>query len=548
MSYSGSAVQSSRSKWSNRFPVYQIDFTAVASGKRVATSKRRVRWRFGFSNKEALEAGETGTACRGEEHDVTVVWSVTSGKRLVLADGQEVHYSTVRSGVFEFSWTLRGNHVLKVVAHAAPQLNPTPGFRQYDLNVDGQSFFVMPKVYELGIRGPIASHAPVSGASSQTDRSAPPQKSYGYYDLNKGDYLKSTDKLQEETDLQKAIQDSIEESRKHLQKREPSGASDSDVARKVTHSVTPAEKAAEVDLLDMMGSVSVSSPPVNNGTDAFNQVTQQVPYVTTGQNQMTSQPFPHASSHPVFSAAPVQASKTYSQQVPGYGVGNQQFVASNQYQAPNSATDTGANQPESVVTHPSGTTRNDYSSNYQSPASATSVEHISPPNYQTQVSLPAVNVSSVSHVDTDPMMNKLVNFDNIRAPVKGKNETLLTNIFSDASKGADNGNKWNGPQPSLSEMQSSKAHGTKQEVMTTAYNSSNSNALVATGNQPGYAVQLPQAYTQNPGQGYGSAQNQAYQQQQPYDYQQQVNQQQYYSQFSQQQQQYGGYQQPPPSY
>jgi len=27
-----------------RAPVYQIDFTAVASGKRIASTKRRVRW------------------------------------------------------------------------------------------------------------------------------------------------------------------------------------------------------------------------------------------------------------------------------------------------------------------------------------------------------------------------------------------------------------------------------------------------------------------------------------------------------------------------
>ena len=26
------------------YPVYQIDFTAVASGKRIASTKRRVRW------------------------------------------------------------------------------------------------------------------------------------------------------------------------------------------------------------------------------------------------------------------------------------------------------------------------------------------------------------------------------------------------------------------------------------------------------------------------------------------------------------------------
>ncbi|KAG7339378.1 hypothetical protein IV203_006501 [Nitzschia inconspicua] len=131
--------------------VYQIDFTAVASGKRFASTKRRVRWRFGFANAEALAAGQTGTDCRGEEHDVTIVWSITSGKRLVLADGQEVHYSNSRNTVFEFSWTMRGNHVLKVVAHASPPLSAQPGFRQYDFFVDGQSFFTFPKVFRLGL-------------------------------------------------------------------------------------------------------------------------------------------------------------------------------------------------------------------------------------------------------------------------------------------------------------------------------------------------------------------------------------------------------------
>jgi len=134
-------------------PLYAIDFTAVACGKRIANTKRRVRWRFGFANPDALAAGETGTACRGEEHDVTLVWSVTSGKRLLLADGQEVHYSNSRSAVLDFSWTMRGNHVLKVVAHATAPMTAEPGFRQYDFYVDGRSFFSFPKVYRLGLTG-----------------------------------------------------------------------------------------------------------------------------------------------------------------------------------------------------------------------------------------------------------------------------------------------------------------------------------------------------------------------------------------------------------
>jgi len=135
----------------NQSHVYQIDFTAVASGKRIASSKRRVRWRFGFANLDALAAGQTGTDCRGEEHDVTIVWSVTSGKRLVLSDGKEVHNSKNRNTVFEYSWTSKGNHVMKVVAHSQPPMSAVPGFRQYDFFVDGQSFFTFPKVFRLGL-------------------------------------------------------------------------------------------------------------------------------------------------------------------------------------------------------------------------------------------------------------------------------------------------------------------------------------------------------------------------------------------------------------
>ncbi len=150
--------------------------------------------RFGFTNQDALAAGGTGTECRGEEHDITLIWSLTSGKRLVLADGQEVHYSNSRSHVFDFSWTMRGNHVLKVTAHANAPINAHPNFRQYDFFVDGMSFFSMPKVYRLGLTEATPIHdngslalahsSRVSGgysnynAGAQYDqRAAPPRKS-----------------------------------------------------------------------------------------------------------------------------------------------------------------------------------------------------------------------------------------------------------------------------------------------------------------------------------------------------------------------------------
>lgn len=165
-----------------RSPVYQIDFTAVDAGKRIASSKRRIRWRFGFTNQDALAAGETGTACRGEEHDITLIWSITSGKRLVLADGQEVHYSNSRSQVFDFSWTMRGNHVLKVIAHVTTPMNAPPNFRQYDFFVDGMSFFSMPKVYRLGLTGADPIHEPGALALAHSSR----RSAYGNYSMGSG--------------------------------------------------------------------------------------------------------------------------------------------------------------------------------------------------------------------------------------------------------------------------------------------------------------------------------------------------------------------------
>ena len=108
--------------------------------------------RFGFANARALASGLNGTDCRGEEHDVTFVWSISSGKRTIIFDGQEVHFSSSRSGIFDHSWTLKNtNHVLKIVAHATPPMSTTPGFRQYDFFVDGLSFFRFPKVFRLGL-------------------------------------------------------------------------------------------------------------------------------------------------------------------------------------------------------------------------------------------------------------------------------------------------------------------------------------------------------------------------------------------------------------
>lgn len=209
--------------------------------------------RFGFPNQQALAEGRTGTDCRGEEHDVTIVWSITSGKRQISMDGREIHYSTNRASLLDFSWQTKGNHVIKVLCHAAPPLSAQPGFRQYDLLVDGQSFFTMPKVFQLGIKGQIPNQvsgygnpiSPVSMGSSSLTREMPASRE------------------QEEEDLRRAIEASIQETRTHLQSR----SADDRSAYTTPHPTSTAANES-ADLLDLNGgpppphdSASVASMP-----------------------------------------------------------------------------------------------------------------------------------------------------------------------------------------------------------------------------------------------------------------------------------------------
>lgn len=238
-----------------QFPVYQIDFSAVAAGKRVAATKRRIRWRFGFPNLKALEEGRTGTECRGEEHEIVIVWSVTSGKRQIIMDGREIHFSSNRVGVIDFSWNAKGNHVFKTICHATPPLSPQPGFRQYDLFIDGQTFFRMPKVFELGVRGVSAQDNRIPGQynsyNEEQGYNNNPRSAYGGYPSSSEPSIRPPQSSSEEdAELQRAIQASLADAKNHLGEN-PSSAPD------VLSSTTPAPATA--DLLDFDG------PAVSSG-------------------------------------------------------------------------------------------------------------------------------------------------------------------------------------------------------------------------------------------------------------------------------------------
>lgn len=86
-------------------------------------------------------------ACRGQEHEVVLIWSVTSGKRTILQDGLEVFYSLSRGNKFEHSWTSRGGILIKLIAYDFVDSSPTG--LQYDLRIHGQSFFKVKNIKTL---------------------------------------------------------------------------------------------------------------------------------------------------------------------------------------------------------------------------------------------------------------------------------------------------------------------------------------------------------------------------------------------------------------
>lgn len=275
--------------------------------------------RFGFANQNALADGLTGTDCRGEEHDVTIVWSITSGKRQIMMDGQEVHYSTNRGGVLDFSWQSKGNHVMKVICHASPPISAQPGFRQYDFSIDGQSFFTMPKVFQLGIQGAVTD--PYAAASYGNNQMA--GRRTGSFKNLKSDAPLTRE--QEDADLRRAIEASISESRQHLE-------------RSTSYSVGATNGGQVDDLLGFGGSPQQPGVPALPPSDARSVASYYSAPPPTYNQGFSSPPPPTYPTH----APPADASGAIVPAVapPGY------------YQAPPALTPAYASPPPPAYASP----------------------------------------------------------------------------------------------------------------------------------------------------------------------------------------------------
>ena len=72
-----------------------------------------------------------------------------SGKRQLFMDGTEVHMSKAARGntKFSHSWSVWGTHTLKIIANGSPS---NDGSKQFDLQLDGMSYFDFCQIYQLG--------------------------------------------------------------------------------------------------------------------------------------------------------------------------------------------------------------------------------------------------------------------------------------------------------------------------------------------------------------------------------------------------------------
>ncbi len=139
---------------------YQVSTTAFDCGRNIPKSKRCVKWRFGFPDEDS-----NGNPCRGHEHEVTLIWSVTSGKRVIKVDGILIHSSQVkRSEKLKYSWNWNGFD-LDIVAYAAPPIRAREGFKLNDMKIDGKSHDCLRSICEIGCSRKVADGPEIESSS-----------------------------------------------------------------------------------------------------------------------------------------------------------------------------------------------------------------------------------------------------------------------------------------------------------------------------------------------------------------------------------------------
>jgi len=144
---------------SDVFSPYQIDYNVKNTSKTFGFSKKKITFKFGIANPPAVANGDSGAACRGSEHEVIFIWSLNSGKRQILCDGKDIHYSeTGQNGwtadqVFQHHFEVRVAGLsgpLRAHLITQPANRDVPHIKPFDLRLNGISYFSMPQIFQLG--------------------------------------------------------------------------------------------------------------------------------------------------------------------------------------------------------------------------------------------------------------------------------------------------------------------------------------------------------------------------------------------------------------
>lgn len=105
---------------------------------------------FGFTNLQAAQEGKRGVDCRGEEHEVVLVWSVKSGKtRLFWNKANITHLfrgDARHTEQVDLQWKSRSGEVFEILAYESTTRTAP---HQYDLLVDGVSIFALSHLSDL---------------------------------------------------------------------------------------------------------------------------------------------------------------------------------------------------------------------------------------------------------------------------------------------------------------------------------------------------------------------------------------------------------------
>jgi len=170
---------------SDVFSPYQIDYSVKNTSKTFGFSKKKITFKFGVANPPAVANGDSGANCRGSEHEVIFTWSLNSGKRQIMCDGKDIHFSeTGQNGwtadqVFQHHFQIRVAGLsgpLRAHLITQPANRDVPHIKPFDLRLNGVSYFSMPQIFQLGTPQMIVR--PVKG-KAKPSRGGGYNQSYG---------------------------------------------------------------------------------------------------------------------------------------------------------------------------------------------------------------------------------------------------------------------------------------------------------------------------------------------------------------------------------